>query len=95
MYLYSFQKVNNVDFEAKYSFADFFLKKNFGTASFFLKRIESRFELRAKTLFFDLEQDQVLALLNILFKIFPRNLFFSNYRLLNIIFLDFTYSYRG
>ena len=93
--MFSFQKVNNVDFELKYSFIDFFLKKNYGTSTFFLKKVESRFECSRKTTFFELDYSQLLALITSLSKTFPRNLFFSNYSLLNILFLDFNYSYRG
>ena len=93
--MYSFQKVNNVDFEGKYRFVDFFLNKNYGTSVFFLKKMELRFEHPRKLTFDELEHSQVITLLGFLFKIFPKNLFFSNYVLLNIIFLDFSYSYRG
>lgn len=93
--MYSFQKINNVDLEPKLSFSSFFLKKNHGTSIFFLKKLELRFEQFSKLPLDALEPEQLLALLGLLSKIFPRNLFFSNYVLVNIIFLDFSYSYRG
>lgn len=93
--MFSFQKINNVDLETKYSFEEFFLRKNYGTSFFFLRKINSRFEVHQLQLLATLEYNKLLALWNILFKIFPRNLFFTNFFLLNIVFLDFTYSYRG
>lgn len=93
--MYSFQKINNVDFEPKLSFSSFFLKKNHGTATFFLDKLEARFEHFSKLPIAELEPEQILALLSLLSKIFPRNLFFSNQTLVNVIFLDFSYSYRG
>ena len=93
--MYSIQKINNIDFELKYNFLNFFKDQNFGTSIFFLRKLELRFEL-SKTCSFDiLEKSQVVALVTLLYRIFPPRLFFKNYFLLNIIFLDFSYSYRG
>jgi hypothetical protein len=93
--LYSFQKINNVDFDARYSFLDFFEKACFGTGYSFLRKLEARFELSKQATFELLDKNQMVAFFNILYKVFPQRLFYKNYFLLNVIFLDFSYSYRG
>lgn len=93
--MHSFQKINNVSLDLKYSFAEFFLKKNFGIKNFFLKKIKLRFEVFSSGTFNNLEKHQMIAFSDLLTSLFPQNLFFINYFLLNIIFLDFAYSYKG
>lgn len=93
--MYSFQKINNVDFDARYSFLAFFEKLCFGTGYSFLRKLEARFELSKLATFEFLDKNQTVALFSILYKVFPPRLFYKNYFLLNIIFLDFSYSYRG
>lgn len=73
----------------------FFLKKNYGTSMFFYKKIRQRFEFYKTISFLNLEKEQSIAFYQLLNKVFPEKLFFKNYVLLNIIFLDFSYSYRG
>lgn len=73
----------------------FFFKKNFGTSMYFYKKIRQRFEFYKTISFLDLEKEQSTAFYQLLNKAFPEKLFFKNYVLLNIIFLDFSYSYRG
>jgi hypothetical protein len=92
--LYSFQKINNVELKLTASIF-FFIKKNCGTSLFFLKKIKERFEFSKNLSFQDLTNEQYIAFLYLLKKIFPEKLFYKNYILLNIIFLDFNCSYRG
>jgi len=93
--LYSFQRINNVNFDLKYNFIEFFLKNNFGTKHFFLKKIRLRFEAFNDKTLLELNTPQINAFIDLLILRFPQNLFFKNYFLLNIIFLDFSYSYKG
>lgn len=91
----NFEKINGVSLDVKYSFKEFFLIKNFGIKNFFYKKIKLRFEAFDATRIGDLETAEVLLFSKLLTSIFPPNLFFTNYFLLNIIFLDLSYSYKG
>ncbi len=93
--MHSFQKINNVSLDLRYSFFEFFLKKNFGTKDFFYKKIKRRFEAFNNKTLFELNNPEFNIFIELLTIRFPQNLFFKNYFLLNIIFLDFSYSYKG
>jgi len=93
--LYSFQKINNVDFELKYNLTEFLIKKNYGTGFFYLFKLSQRFEVFSSASFSRLGRHQILAFFELLLLLFPKGLFFNNCALLNIIFLDFSYSYKG
>jgi len=93
--LFNFQKINNVDLELKYTFSELFLKKIVGTGAFFSRQLELRFEVFPKSSLALLNREQQQQFYLLLRRSFPQGLYFNNYLLVSILFLDFSYSYRG
>lgn len=93
--MFNFQKINNVDLELKYSFSELFLKKIFGMGAADLKQFGFRFESFPQATLALLNREQQQKFYFILRSSFPEGLYFDNNFLINILFLDFSYSYRG
>lgn len=89
-------KLNGVEFNKKFDFF-FLLKFKFeGINFFFFYKLFKRFELNKNKIDLDFEDDKIfISFFKFINNYFPENALLSNLKIINILFLNLVWSYKG